>query len=157
MKISSVIVLSITALLAVKLDGVEASGGGYKLIKSKDDDDLCWGVSNVKDGARVKLVKCDDDDDEQLWDLDNGKIKNKDDDDFCIQVKAKENKGLRLRKCKNTSRQKWNYDKNNDNEWTPKKDDDLCVQHKGGGSPEKGDKLILKDCDGDDEQEWEWD
>uniref|UniRef100_A0A7S2AAL2 Ricin B lectin domain-containing protein n=1 Tax=Trieres chinensis TaxID=1514140 RepID=A0A7S2AAL2_TRICV len=156
MKLSSIVALSATTLLVVKLDIVGATNK-WKLIKSKEDDHLCMGVSKVNNGGKLELVRCDDGDDDQMWDLDNGKLKIKEDDDYCVEARAKKNKILRLRKCRNTRKQKWRYNENHDDEWTPRSDDDLCVGYRSGGDPDKGNQLALMNCNGEKEQGWKWD
>mmetsp|Transcript_12438 Transcript_12438/g.25826 ORF Transcript_12438/g.25826 Transcript_12438/m.25826 type:complete len:157 (-) Transcript_12438:337-807(-) len=156
MKISTVVTISITALLAVHT--TEATGQ-WRLIQSKKDDDLCWGVDEAEHGENIILVECDDGEDEQLWDFDNGRLtlKAKDgNDELCAHAVTEKERVLRVKECKNTDRQKWRYDKHGDNEWTPKDDSDLCVQAKGGGADED-DKLVLEKCDEGEDQKWKWD
>mmetsp|Transcript_20917 Transcript_20917/g.39208 ORF Transcript_20917/g.39208 Transcript_20917/m.39208 type:complete len:148 (-) Transcript_20917:252-695(-) len=147
MKFASLALLSIALFM---MSGVSA--GKYKLIQSDKDDDLCWGVDDVDEGEKLELKDCDKADE---WRLKNGRIHPEDDDDLCVQARAEEGKRLRLEDCSSTSKQKWRYDKNGDDEWTPKKDKDLCVTYKG--KAKKGAQLVLKDCDGDKDQAWEWD
>lgn len=60
------------------------SDDDYELIILNEDDDLCVGVSGgkAKEGKYLKLVDCDEDDDEMLWKKDSrGRIKAKEEDD----------------------------------------------------------------------------
>ena len=153
MKLSLISVVSLAIFQSLQFDTAEASS--YELIKLEEEE-LCMGVGKVQDGEVLRLVECNDDDDDQLWEWDDDDIIPKEDDHLRIDAMAIYGSFVYLRERMSTEKQKWKKNENKADYITPNTDDKLCVSSRSEEHPNEGDKLVLNKCNGKRTQRWEY-
>lgn len=93
---------------------VETSNGNYydyPMVVSEANNDMCLDVTDAKQGRKIILAKCDEDDKHQRWDIEDGRRwRPMEDRSLCADIQlVREGTVIRLMDCSGTDRQRWNY------------------------------------------------
>lgn len=116
----------------------------YPMVVSEANNDMCLDVTDAKEGRKIILAKCDEDDKHQRWDIEDGRRwRPMDDRSLCADIQlVREGTVIRLMDCSGTDRQRWNY---NDG-------DSKDSKESGSSDDSNDDKKKKSDESGDDKK-----
>jgi len=143
---------------------VETSNGDYydyPMVVSEANGNMCLDVTDAKEGRKIILSKCDEDDKHQRWDIEDGRRwRPMDDRSLCADIQlVREGTAIRLMDCSGTDRQRWNYSGGDgkdtkESDSSDKSDDDKKKKSsESGDDKKKGSDDSDEECSDDESEE----
>jgi len=160
-------------LIVVTADGSDGNDANYNLDVScstshyvliqfrgnNDNTNFCIGVDNSNSGQDVELKRCDPDDNNMLWELDDDRLlRLRANDGRCMGVaNTNNNQVVELVNCNpDRDNQRWRYDSQGDNEFSVVSNNNRCITTEDGADPSNGDRITITNCDGNSDQRWNY-